>query len=309
MAKHNILVKNLATIETLGCTSVLCSDKTGTLTVGQMVRVFLIAIFAFVTPFPSQSVQNIAFIDIQYPVDEIAKSPSAESGRPAPLAVKALHAVARLCNEAKFDDTGISLPIEERTVKGNATDVAVLRFAESLSLPSIGVNSDTLLASHIKMFEIPFNSRNKWMLSVVCQKDNIDPWMLVKGAPDVLYPKCATVLRADGTVIPIDSAIRIQLDLLQADWSSQGQRVLALCRKSLPAFKVDTSTMSANDLEDVMYSELQGMTLVGLVGIRDPPRYDVKDAISVIRRAGVRVFMVTGDFRLTALAIARQVMR
>lgn len=131
--------------------------------------------------------------------------------------------------------------------------------------------------------------------------------MLVKGAPDVLYPKCTTVLRADGTPLPIDSAIRIQLDLLQADWSSEGQRVLALCRKTLPAFKVDTLTMSANDLEDLMYSELQDLTLVGLVGIRDPPRYDVKDAISVIRRAGVRVFMITGDFRLTALAISRQV--
>jgi len=258
---------------------------------------------------PSQSVQNIAFLDNQYTVGDLTQNFSAETGPAAPLAMKALHVIARLCNEAKFDDTGISLPIEERTIKGNATDAAVLRFAESLSLPSIGVNSDTLRASHTKVFEIPFNSRNKWMLSVVRENgaNDSDSWMLVKGAPDVLFPHCSNALKADGTVVPIDSSVQVQLNSLQAEWSSQGQRVLALCRRTLPAIKVDTSTMSANDLEDIMYAELQGLTLVGLVGIRDPPRYDVKDAINIIRRAGIRVFMVTGDFKLTAVAIARQV--
>jgi sodium/potassium-transporting ATPase subunit alpha len=257
----------------------------------------------------SQSVQDIAFHDQQYTVDHISEKLSADDGPPAPVAFKALHMIARLCNEARFDDASSSIPVDQRTAKGNATDIAVLRFAESLSLPSIGANVDTLLASYDKVFEIPFNSSNKWMLSVVRERglDDRDPWMLVKGAPDVLFPSCTTVLSANGTIVPLDSTVQCRLNALQADWSGQGQRVLALCRRTLDAIKIDPTTMSLNDLEDIMYSELRGLTLVGLIGIRDPPRYDVKNAISVIRRAGVRVFMVTGDFKLTAVAIARQV--
>ncbi|KAH9930428.1 calcium ATPase transmembrane domain M-containing protein [Epithele typhae] len=193
MAKRNVLVKNLATIETLGCMSVLCSDKTGTLTVGKM----------------------------------------------------------------------------ERQVKGDATDTAVLRFSEPS--PSLARRRTNKLSIVREVIRDPFNSRNKWMLSVVAARpgftsdDGVGRWMLVKGGPDVLFPKC--------------SMHRATLQHLQERWSSEGQRVLALCRPHL----------------------------VGLVGIRDPPRTDVPDAVRIIRRAGVRVFMVTGDFKLTALAIARQV--
>jgi len=217
--------------------------------------------------------------------------------------------IARLCNEAKFDDGSASVPIEERAVKGNATDTAVLRFSQGLLLPTIGVNANTLMASYTKLFEIPFNSRNKWMLSVVRERglEDHDPLMLVKGAPDVLFPSCTSVLNADGTSIPLDEAAQGRINAIQTEWSSKGQRVLALCRKTMNAIKINPAIMSPNDMEDIMYSEMHSLTLVGLIGIRDPPRYDVKDAISIIRRAGVRVFMVTGDFKLTAVAIAKQV--
>jgi sodium/potassium-transporting ATPase subunit alpha len=316
MAKHSVLVKNLATIETLGCMSVLCSDKTGTLTVGHMVRLHTSS-FHHSPDILYQSVQDVAFHDQCFTVDHIAENFSADDSSPAPKALKSLHMVARLCNEASFDDSSDSASNEKigsnekRPIKGNATDAAILRFADPLALPSLGVNSDTLLASHTKLFEIPFNSRNKWMLSVVRAKgvDDHDPWMLVKGAPDVLFPHCTSVLNADGTAVILDTAVQIRLNALQAEWSSQGQRVLALCKRILPAVKIDPTTMSSNDMEELMYAELRDLTLVGLIGIRDPPRYDVKEAISIIRRAGVRVFMVTGDFKLTALAIARQVCR
>ncbi|TDL21473.1 calcium ATPase transmembrane domain M-containing protein [Rickenella mellea] len=297
MAKRHVLVKNLATIETLGCMSVLCSDKTGTLTQGKM------------------SVQNVAFLNRTYGVDDFTEK--FESGpAPAPAAFKPLHTIARLCNGAKFDAKTESLPVEDRIVKGDATDTAVLRFSESLSLPSIGVDTPALLGSHEKIFEIPFNSRNKWMLTVIRERKTSesdektvesDPWMLVKGAPDVLFPACATVIKADGTVVPFDDAAQESFSRIQADWSSQGQRVLALCRRSLEGIKVNPDETNANDLEELMYSEMQELTLVGLVGIRDPPRPDVPEAVRVIRRAGVRIFMVTGDFKLTAVAIARQV--
>ena len=222
--------------------------------------------------------------------------------------------VARLCNGAKFDSATAHLPIDERQIKGDATDSAILRFAEGLSVPSIAVMTSALLDSYEKTFEIPFNSKNKWMLSVVRRRPDGDAkagrdgdgWMLVKGGPDVLFPKCGSVMLANGSVAPLNVALRAQLHLLQERWSSEGQRVLALCRRSLDGVPIDEAT-SPNEVEQLMYRNLEELTLVGLVGIRDPPRHDVADAIRVIRRAGVRVFMVTGDFKLTALAIARQV--
>ncbi|CDO77112.1 hypothetical protein BN946_scf184592.g8 [Trametes cinnabarina] len=290
MAKRNVLVKNLATIETLGCMSVLCSDKTGTLTVGKM------------------SVQNVAFLDAEFQVDTVKQSYSAKDAPSAPAAFIALHQVARLCNSAKFDSATTHLPVEERHVKGDATDTAVLRFSEDLSIPSLGLASTSLLASYAKTFEIPFNSRNKWMLTVVEQVSSKDErWMLVKGGPDVLFPKCNEVMNADGTVSELNQSVRETLCSLQERWSSQGQRVLALCRRSMDSVAGYAPGMDANDMEELMYANLRGLTLVGLVGIHDPPRQDVPDAVRIIRRAGVRVFMVTGDFKLTALAIARQV--
>lgn len=295
MAKRNVLVKNLATIETLGCMSVLCSDKTGTLTMGKM------------------SVQNVAFLDAQYRLDDLM---AYEQEAPAPAGLSALHMVARLCNGAKFESGSDNVPVVERSVKGDATDTAVLRFAESLKIPSLGLDAVSLLASNEKLFEIPFNSRNKWMLTAVRElrstapsADDSEPaiWMLVKGAPDVLFPACTTVMQSNGSCLPFDHNARRRLLALQEEWSTQGQRVLALCRRSLNDVKLNMiHATSANDVEELMYAELQNLTLVSLVGIRDPPRADVPNAVAKIRRAGVRVFMVTGDFKLTALAIARQ---
>jgi sodium/potassium-transporting ATPase subunit alpha len=132
-------------------------------------------------------------------------------------------------------------------------------------------------------------------------------WMLVKGAPDVLFPFCTDIMKPDGTRIPLTEEPLARISALQADWSSSGLRVLALCRRSLEGVEINPETTSAAVVEDTVYSEFRGLTLVGLVGIRDPPRHDDPGAIQVIRRAGVRVFMVTGDFKLTAIAIAKQV--
>ncbi|KAL4065657.1 hypothetical protein V8B97DRAFT_2105594 [Scleroderma yunnanense] len=288
MAKRHVLVKNLATVETLGCMSVLCSDKTGTLTAGKM------------------AVENIAFLDYHGSLRDILEK---ISGSPTPnefAALKAVHQVSRLCNAAKFDAATIDRPIEERTIKGDPTDTSLLRFSDSLSVPALEINTKDLLSSWNRHFEIPFNSRNKWSLTVVTENKSPSQaaWMLVKGAPDILFPHCQSVLQGDGTSVCLGDRERQQLSALQNKWSSEGQRVLALCRKSASELKLQ---LPPNDMEEQMYSELRDLTLVGLIGIRDPPREDVPSAIQTIRNAGVRVFMVTGDFKLTAVAIARQV--
>ena len=321
MAARHVLVKNLATIETLGCMSVLCSDKTGTLTEGNMVGLFLYGEMNSHLLFciSSQSVRRIAAFDTEYSLD--ADDASEKSFVPelsislknsSPLSQLAL--VSRLCNGAKFEGT-TNVPIPQRTIKGDPTDTAVLRFAEEslhkcLSLDNTADVLPLLSDDYKKIFEIPFNSRNKWMMSVVQDNSKTESnngsesWMLIKGAPDVLFPSATSILNAEGKPIPFEPAHQSRLSELQHKWSSEGQRVIAVCKRSLDVLKLPKDE---NELEEMLYSELEDLTLVGLISIRDPPRADVKDAVKVIRSAGVRVFMVTGDFMITAVAIAKQV--
>ena len=130
--------------------------------------------------------------------------------------------------------------------------------------------------------------------------------MVIKGAPDVLFPSSTSILDSSGKAIPFSTAHQTRLSQLQHKWSSEGQRVIAVCKRSLDALKLPKDE---NELEEKLYTEIDELTLVGLISIRDPPRADVKDAVRVIRNAGVRIFMVTGDFMITAVAIAKQVFK
>jgi sodium/potassium-transporting ATPase subunit alpha len=230
----------------------------------------------------------------------------------SPLAQLAL--ASRLCNGAKFEGK-TNAPIPERTIKGDPTDTAVLRFAEEslhkcLSLDHSADVLPLLSDDYKKVFEIPFNSRNKWMMSIVhdttsrTEESPGQAWMLIKGAPDVLFPSATSILDSTGKAVPFSPAHQSRLSQIQHKWSSEGQRVLAVCKRSLDALKLPKDE---TELEELLYKELEELTLVGLISIRDPPRADVKDAVRIIRAAGVRIFMVTGDFMITAVAIAKQV--
>ena len=180
-------------------------------------------------------VENITFLNDSFAVEEINKRITNTSNPAAFSAIKALHQIARLCNGAKFDAATSHLPVQDRVIKGDPTDTALLRFSEALSIPELGVDGNSLQNGYQKQFEIPFNSRNKWMLSVVSevntaekQKHMGSSWMLVKGAPDILFASCSEVLQSDGTVVPLTSSARQTLVTRQEEWSSQGQRVLAL---------------------------------------------------------------------------------
>ncbi|KAG1846733.1 hypothetical protein F4604DRAFT_1884126 [Suillus subluteus] len=254
--QENVLVKNLATIETLGCMSVLRSDKTGTLTAGKMAR----------------------------------RTMATKASNPAVFSVfKALHQIARLCNGAKFDATTNHLPMQDRMIKDDPTDTALLRFSD---IPVLF--SKTMI-----------NSSNKWMLSVVsristAEKNVESTWMFVKGAPDVLVPSCGSVLQSDGTVAKLTSMGRQTFATLQEDWSSRGQRVLVLRRNPIEEIKIG---LTPNDVENLMYMEMCDLTLIGLIGICDPPRLDVSPSIYIIRRAGVRVFMASDDDPIRSLVL------
>ena len=276
MAARKVLVKNLSTIETLGCMSVLCSDKTGTLTLAKM------------------SVENVAFCDVSVSASE--KDPLPEQLKDF-KATKTLHSAVHLCNGASFDATTMNLPVEQRTIKGDSTDSAILRFAESMGPAS------TFDDTFEKVFEIPFNSKNKWMMALLRDKATNRIRLTIKGAPDIMFRSCVSVMKADGSVIAMDDGVRVKIENMQNGWCAEGQRVIAVCEKDLFV----SNLPEESQIEKFCYDNIKGLTLIGLLGIRDPPRPDVKDAVAVMRSAGVRVFMVTGDFKTTAVAIARQV--
>ncbi|KAG0301421.1 hypothetical protein BGZ98_008370 [Dissophora globulifera] len=321
MRSNAILPKALTTVETLGCVNVICSDKTGTLTENKM----------FIT--------DIAFLDHEStPGEAHAKieketQPGAlpHSGDGAYiLALRQLQLAALLCNNAKFDQETMHLPVAERRVLGDATDSALLRFSTQVA------DTTVLAPCFQRTNEIPFNSRNKWMMAVyqgsveqpeviktlfgkemtsanktLSEKDA--QLVLVKGAPDVLLPYCTSFLNGvNNTAQPLTADWTNKLSHIQQAWSRRGQRVLMLCKGRyipyLAGISGETGSSSSTALQEELTRQgLQELCIVGLVGIMDPPRPEIKDTIASCRRAGARFFMVTGDFGLTAAAIAKEI--
>ncbi|KAF9580508.1 hypothetical protein BGW38_002829 [Lunasporangiospora selenospora] len=320
MRANNILPKSLTTVETLGCVNVICSDKTGTLTENKM----------FVT--------TMAFLDQEStPEDaqrkmEMETTPKAlpqSSESPQILALRQLQISTLLCNNSKFDPETIHLPIAERNVLGDATDSALLRFSAFVS------DLSTISPCFERTNEIPFNSRNKWMMAVyqgsaehpeviktlfgsdmthagktLDEKDS--QLVFVKGAPDVLLPYCTSYLSGtSNTPQQLTEDEITELSRIQQAWSRRGQRVLMLCKGRYNPYLAGTMAQSGSSSaalqEDLTRQGLQDLCIIGMLGIMDPPRPEITDTIAQCRRAGARFFMVTGDFGLTAAAIAKQI--
>ncbi|KAF9905278.1 hypothetical protein EC991_001877 [Linnemannia zychae] len=321
MRSNNILPKALTTVETLGCVNVICSDKTGTLTENKM----------FVT--------NIAFLDNESTLDEARakmekqsdlKGQSLLDSHPSILALCQLQLATMLCNNAKFDPETLDLPVPERKVHGDATDSALLRFSAQVA------DSSSLSPCFERTQEIPFNSRNKWMMSVyqgsaqqpqpiktlfgsdmmhagMTVNESDSQLVFVKGAPDVLLPHCSSFLSGNSntgqTLTPEWVA---ELSRIQVTYSRQGKRVLMLCKGRFSPYLADSrnksgSSANAAHQEELTRQGLQELCIIGLIGIMDPPRPEIRDTIASCRRAGARFFMITGDFGITAAAIARQI--
>lgn len=300
MKKNNILCKSLKTVETLGTVSVLLSDKTGTLTKNQMaVTDCLIGSSTLST---TQAIQEIA---------EGSKT-NARS-----IALKQLSTVSAVCNAGEFDPTTIQLPVAERKVLADATDQAILRLSESLSPVSKS------RGYWITRFDLAFNSKNKFALRISSPKDqsslasilsvselwNFDAQkdyvLMIKGAPDIILPRCAKYVGEDGEVHDLDEAIRLSIEATKNSWSSQGKRVLALTRRSLCGHLLRSKPTDNSFENEALELSRSSLTFIGLVGIVDAPREEVPGVIETLHRAGIRTAMVTGDFQLTAQAIAR----
>ncbi|CCG83761.1 protein of unknown function [Taphrina deformans PYCC 5710] len=302
MKSSNVLCKSLATVETLGAVNLICSDKTGTLTMNKMFVV-------------KAGIEEKEWTPEEAHDDYITTKTNPEDP------VRVLHSVASLCCTATFDAATLNLPLSERKMFGDATDCAVLRFSEIIS-PIANIRE-----SWSKIFEIPFNSKNKFMLRMmrpISQEAFLDATlsterrtysladyhMTIKGAPDVLMSRCSRVLLPSGEIVDLTEERKQVLQAVQEKWSATGLRVLMFARKIVPDAEITQDLGGPDATAFATYIEQearQDMICVGLVGIVDPPKEDIPEVVSICRGAGIRFFMVTGDFKLTAAAIARQV--
>jgi sodium/potassium-transporting ATPase subunit alpha len=305
MKKNNVLCKVLTTVETLGSVNVLCSDKTGTLTENKM----------FVS---DASISTETFTSAA--CREIFTSNNKATDGFIPQLCQ-IQLASALCNGSSFDSATSHLEVSRRTVFGDATDSAILRFAESMDPSKATV--ETIRADTERVFEIPFNSKNKWMMSInrplkssmaeslstVTSTVSLNDWVLFcKGAPDVILSKCNKILSADGTEEDL-TAKRTELLLnLQTKWASEGKRVLLLTRRVIYSKETlenaATGTSSFSTWATKMNTDL---TVIGMVAIVDPPRPESAETVRICRGAGIRFYMVTGDFPITAAAIAREI--
>jgi sodium/potassium-transporting ATPase subunit alpha len=123
---------------------------------------------------------------------------------------------------------------------------------------------------------------------------------MIKGAPDILLPRCGSVYGDKGDITPMTETHIHRIETIKDAWSRQGKRVILLAQKttSIP--------FSADPEKEVLVAARQGLTFIGLVGIVDPPRDEIPEVVRILRGASIRIFMVTGDFKLTAQAIAEE---
>ncbi|XP_075868169.1 sodium/potassium-transporting ATPase subunit alpha-3-like [Nelusetta ayraudi] len=281
MARKNCLVKNLEAVETLGSTSTICSDKTGTLTQNRM------------------TVAHLWFDNTIHEADT-TEDQSGTSFDKSSTTWVSLARIAALCNRAVFKAGQESLPILKREVAGDASESALLKCIE-LSCGSVKAMRD----KSKKVAEIPFNSTNKYQLSIHESEDeNENRYLLVmKGAPERILDRCSTIM-VQGREHPIGDEMNEAFQNAYLELGGLGERVLGFCHLFLPEDKYPKGF--AFDTDDVNF-QTDNLCFVGLMSMIDPPRAAVPDAVGKCRSAGIKVIMVTGDHPITAKAIAQKV--
>ena len=241
MSKRNAIIRKLTAVETLGCTQIICSDKTGTLT------------------------QNKMTVVDHYGEDEA-------------LLANAMS----LCSDAEFD-------AEAGTAIGEPTECALVNYAET-----VGLSKNVQKTVLVRVGEVPFDSGRK-MMSTVHKAEDGTLTQFTKGAPDELLKRCTKAL-VGGEIVELTDSIRADILAANKAMADKALRVLAAATKALDAEPSEYTTEAVEC----------DLCFVGLVGMIDPVRPEVKPAIDECRSAGIRPIMITGDHKDTAIAIALQ---
>jgi len=285
MASKNCLVKNLEAVETLGSTSTICSDKTGTLTQNRMTVAHM-------------------WLDNQIMDVDTTEDQSGTSAYKNLPTWPYLERVAVLCNRAEFKSGQSGINILKREVNGDASEAAILKCTE-LALKSAGSDGGVMgyRAKNKKVCEIPFNSANKYQVSIHEREDGSSHRLVMKGAPERILDRCSTIL-INGKEEAITQEWRDAYNKAYLDLGGLGERVLGFCDFELDKDEFPNGFPFNNDDPNFPLKDLR---FVGLMSMIDPPRAAVPDAVAKCRSAGIKVIMVTGDHPITAKAIARSV--
>jgi len=273
MVRRHALVRKLHSVETLGATTVICTDKTGTLTRNEM------TVRAVVTPDASYTLTGIGYEprgSIQLGGEDVDASAHGDLW-------SALYASV-LANAAELsqDEDGAW------SVVGDPTEGALLVAAEKAGVDRAAAGEDQPIVA-----ELPFDARRKCM-SMIRKGHGEQLVVYAKGAPDVILKFCSSAL-VDGMVVPLDEQLRERMLASNEALAGQALRVLAVARRT----EVDEGTTFVPELVE------RDMTFLGLIAMMDPPRDEVRTAMAECAEAGIRTVMITGDHKATAVAIAR----
>merc|ERR1712172_387009 len=283
MASKNCLVKNLEAVETLGSTSTICSDKTGTLTQNRM------------------TVAHMWFDNKIWEADTTEDQSGSQALKNEP-GWKKLFRVAALCNRAEFKAGQEGVSILKREVNGDASEAALLKCCELSQKNILDFRS-----KRTKAVEIPFNSTNKYQVSIHKKSDEDDDvrkhLLVMKGAPERILDRCSTIL-IQGEDKELNDEWKENFNNAYMELGGLGERVLGFCDFDLDPEKYGDDYKF--DPEEANFP-LDNLRFVGLMSLIDPPRAAVPDAVSKCRSAGIKVIMVTGDHPITAKAIAKSV--
>lgn len=339
MAKQNAIVRKLPSVETLGCTSVICSDKTGTLTTNQMSAVKFVTVDRRGTKTRAYNVVGTSYDPTQGGVENL---PDLKQDATFVVASQ----ICAVCNSSQIEFVEGS---GYRCI-GEPTEGALKVLAEK-----IGCEDDTKhrkamnrrnknlkdgsqavcdeILSGVDVLSTLEFDRNRKSMSVICKEktktdkkgtanrknggnsSGTENYLLAKGAPEFILERCTHILTPDGMEIPLTKSMRDDILKRQQSMASIALRCLALAIKSGPELGILSSYDGSHShpgykiLKDPsQYEAIESeMTFVGLVGLRDPPRPEVKDAISDCKKAGIRVIVITGDNKLTAEAICAEI--
>lgn len=267
MARQRAIVKRLASVETLGSTTVICSDKTGTLTLNQMTaRAFYFQGARFVVSGEGYSPEG----SIQAPITH-APNPD----------LSALLLPLVTCNDSH---------VEDGKVAGDPMEAALLILAKKA-----GASVADIHRQLPRIAEVPFDSAHKFMATF--HRDGQQVKIFVKGAPDVLLSRCAHWQSREGRRALAD-ADRAEIDAEYLALADDGLRGLLVAERTITSDAFDQSADLMNWIDELSF--------VGLIGLMDPPRPEAKDAIAQCKQAGIAVKMITGDHRSTGAAIAKE---
>ncbi|HGF1595705.1 TPA: cation-translocating P-type ATPase [Legionella pneumophila] len=272
MVRRAVLVRRISAVETMGCLQIICTDKTGTLTVGEMTARKLIT---------AEGIYNIVGEGYNLTGHYTRQSQPIKISEDNLLKTTLRAAVA--CNNAE-----LALENNQLSAVGDPTEIALL-----IAAAKVGFWRDELTSTFTRVRELPFNSERKRMTVLCREADQL--FAFVKGAPEILLERCTHLLTHDG-IKEMTSNDRARMQQSCQLMASEALRLLAFAERRL---EFSSSKIADEDIEN-------NLVFLGLVGLQDPPHADVKDSVSRCKQAGIKPVMITGDHPNTAKAIAEE---